>query len=94
MDKRVRNIAIVSAAAAILLLVLLVWQTNQPAVKPGGTEGGTQNVSEEEDPYRAFLKDDTFFDSGSVVSSVQVSESADNSRRLYLQASSVERLRW
>lgn len=89
MDKRVRNIAIVSAAAAILLLVLLVWQTNQPAVKPGGTEGGAQNVSEEEDPYRAFLKDDTFFDSGSVVSSVQVSESADNSRRLYLQASSV-----
>lgn len=89
MDKRVRNIAIVSAAAAVLLLVLLVWQTNQPAVKPGGTESGAQNVSEEEDPYRAFLKDDTFFDSESVISSVQVSESADNSKRLYLQACSV-----
>ena len=89
MEKRVRNIAIVSAIAAILLLVLLVWQTNQPAAAPGGKEGGAQTAQEEEDPFRAFLKDDTFFDSDSYVSSVQVSESADNSKRLYLQASSV-----
>lgn len=89
MDKRVRNIAIVSATAAILLLILLVWQTNQPAAVPGGTESSAQNTAEEEDPFRAFLKDDTFFDNDPLVSSVQVSESADNSKRLYLQASSV-----
>ncbi|MBQ9865462.1 MAG: glycoside hydrolase family 25 protein [Lachnospiraceae bacterium] len=88
MDKRVRNLAIIASISALLLIVLIVWRANQPPVKPSVSQPVAAH-EEEDDPYRAFLKDDTFFDSDSLISSVKVSEDADNSERLFLQASSV-----
>jgi hypothetical protein len=41
-------------------MLFLVWYSNRPAKKQGPE--GTEQTAEDEDPYRAFLKDDTFFD--------------------------------
>ncbi len=89
MEKRVRNLAIVASVSALLLIILLVWRTNLPAVQDGGKGTAAQQQTEEEDPYRGFLKDDTFFDTEQRTGSVQVSEETDNESRLYIQASSV-----
>ena len=89
MDKRVRNLAIVASISALLLIVLVVWRANRPPEQSGTGTGTAQQPAAEDDPYRAFLKDDTFFDNESVISSVTISEESDNSKRLFLQASSV-----
>ncbi|MBP5607292.1 MAG: glycoside hydrolase family 25 protein [Lachnospiraceae bacterium] len=89
MEKRVRNLAIVAAISALLLIVLFVWRTNNPPAGSGGHGEGAAPVTEETDPYRAFLNDSTFFDNENKTGSVVISEEKDNSRRLYLKASSV-----
>ncbi|MCR5251754.1 MAG: glycoside hydrolase family 25 protein [Lachnospiraceae bacterium] len=91
MEKRVRNLAIFGVSTVLLFMLFLVWYANRPAKKPDPV---TTEQTETDDPYRAFLKDETFFDkepgySETIVTETEAGERGDTREQLYLEAGSV-----
>ncbi|MBR1470384.1 MAG: hypothetical protein IJ600_01925 [Lachnospiraceae bacterium] len=88
MDKHVRNLTILAVVSVLLLALLLIWYANRPAegIKPQAATGraGTADPAS----YRAFLKDDLFFDP-EPGQAVTVRESENTVPRLYMTATSI-----
>ena len=87
MDKHIRNLTILAVASVLLLAVLLVWLSNKPKDRGWAGQVPTQSAPAGEPDYRAFLKDEFFFDADPQ-QTVTVSESAARAPRLYMTASS------
>lgn len=91
MDSRVRGLAIFAACSVIGLAFLIVWYVNRPESAPRPAQDPEAVVqSTTEDPYRAFLKDETFFDPEPRSGARNVTVEGGDVR-VYLTASSVMR---